>query len=84
MSGTEWFQAVWTIVNLAMFFINCLMLVIGGLRREREYRIMHREWGRQVLGALWRRRLRWAKAQQQVLMEDDMAAIRQERERARR
>lgn len=77
-------NSLWTILNLLMFLVGILMIVIGGINREREHRVMYGEVIRQLLGARRRRGVRWAKAREQALLEDDMADIRAERERARR
>lgn len=84
MSVTAWVYTIWFMVDLVLCIIGMLTIVIGGRGREREHRIMYGEIARQLIGEVRRRRMRYAKAVEQVHHEDDMADYRANRERARR
>jgi hypothetical protein len=82
MSVIAWLYTVWLVIDIILFIIGCLVIVIGGMRRESEDRTMYGEMIRQAVGDAQRRRVRRAKAREQVLLEDDMADIRLKEPRA--
>jgi hypothetical protein len=83
MSVIVWLLWVWFIIDLLLCIVGILAIVIGGRGREREHRIMYGEVTRQVIGEVRRLGMRRAKAVEQVHHEDEMAAYREDRERAR-
>lgn len=84
MSVIVWLLTLWFILDLVLCIIGMMAIVIGGRGREKEHRVMYGEVTRQVVGEVRRLGARRAKAVEQVLHEDEMAAYREDRERARR
>lgn len=79
-----WLLALLLIANLALFFVNCLMIVIGGIRRERGDKVMFGEVVRQLIGQARERRIERARVVRQADLDEGVAAERQRRARSRR